>query len=174
MELTRQWKIAGATAAVAGLSLGGILSAGADEPGPAGRRGIELRDAAAMADAQPPVPVESAVDDDLQASPDGESLDSPLQSADDSPDGADSLDSPGQSPDGESVDSPAASADDSFDGQSSVDSPEPAAAAAPAAPPASFDSPDDSPDRAPAPARPPAPADDSADSPDGGSTDSAD
>ena len=35
MELTRQWKIAGATAAVAGLSLGGILSAGADEPGPA-------------------------------------------------------------------------------------------------------------------------------------------
>lgn len=173
MELTRQWKIAGATAAVAGLSLGGILSAGADEPGPAGRRGIELRDAAAMADAQPPVPVEAPVDD-LQASPDGESLDSPLQSADDSPDGADSLDSPGESPDGESVDSPAASADDSFDGQSSVDTAEPPAAPAPAAPPASLDSPDDSPDRAPVPARPPAPADDSADSPDGGSTDSAD
>lgn len=172
MELTRQWKIAGATAAVAGLSLGGVLSAGADEPGPEGVRGIALREAAAMADAQPPVPVEAAVDD-MQASPDGESLDSPLLSADDSPDGADSVDTPGESPDGASVDSPAASADDSVDGQPSVDSPEPAPSPAPASPPASFDSPDDTPDRA-VPARPPAPADDSADSPDGGSADSAD
>src|SRR5688500_11654799 len=111
MELTKQWKIAGATAAVAALGLGGIIGAAADDSGSSGVDAIRLREAAAVADATPPVPVDAL--DDTGASVDGESFDSPLQSADDSPDGQDSVDSPGGSPAGESVDSPVASADDS-------------------------------------------------------------
>jgi hypothetical protein len=160
MELAKHWKIVGATAAVAGLGLGGVLGAAADDRESSGAGAIALREAAAVADVAPPAPV-AAPSDDGQGSPDGESFDSPLQSADDSPEGQDSLDSPGGSPGGESVDSPAASADDSAGGQDSLDSPEPVVAPAPPPPPPP-------PAAAPAPARAP----DRADSPDGASVDS--
>lgn len=156
MEITRQWKIAGAAAAVAALGLGGVLGAAADESSSPAGSGIRLQERTSAADAPPPTPLDAPLDvvDDQQASVDGESFDSPLQSPDDSPEGGDSIDTPGESPGGESVDSPAMSPDDSVDGLDSVDSPDAAPAPAPAAD--SFDSPDVA----------------SVDSPDGGSVDS--
>lgn len=158
MEITKQWKVAGASAAVAALGLGGILGAGADESSPSGGDGIRLQGSTSVTDAATPTPLDAPLDvaDDQLASPDGESFDSPLQSPDDSPEGGDSVDTPGDSPGGESADSPAASPDDSVDGQDSVDSPDAAPALAPPPPPA------------------PAPAADSYDSPDVASVDSPD
>ena len=147
MSITKQWKIAGASAVVAGLGLGaaiGLSPGGADESDPASR--IALRDAKAAATAEAPDAISGDDRADL-VSPDGESFDSPLQSADDSPDGQDSADTPGEGP-------------NSMASQASQASPEPAPAPKPAPAPVasvSVDSPD-RPAPAPAPAPRPAPA----------------
>jgi hypothetical protein len=152
MAIPTRWKLAGATAAVTGLSLGGLMSfAHGDDGRPTDP--ITLRDEQPISLVSEPADVEPADSRFDLLSPDGESVDSPLQSIDDSPEGADSVDTPGDSPNGESLDSPFESADDSPMGQDSIDTPEPAPAPAPA--PAS----------APAPAPPSAPAGDSWDSP---------
>ena len=101
MPITKNWKVAGATAALGGLGLGAVLGltpSGADG-GDVDR--VNLRDTRPAATAPAPDKVEA--DDDLDytlelASPDGESIDSPLQSPDDSPEGADSVDTPGEGP----------------------------------------------------------------------------
>jgi hypothetical protein len=163
MPIPTRWKIAGATAAATGLAMGGLVNLAQGDDG-GGAEEIALRDTRPAAATTLPDPVDTTDPADL-LSPDGESIDSPLQSADDSPEGGDSVDTPGESPHGESVDSPGASADDSVDGQDSADSPAPPPAptvVAPTAPPPPAPASVDSPPPAPSPA-PPAPA--SVDSP---------
>jgi hypothetical protein len=192
MERKTQWKLAGATLAVAGLGLGGMLGASADDSSHSPADEIRLRDPVAVTDVAPPAPLVGPVDD-RNASPGAESVDSPLESPDDSRDDRDSVDTAGESSRGESRKSPVASRDDSpgkasvdtpeqpaargverddspdrgSDRNASIDSPEPASAPrspalAPTPPPAP----------APAPATASAPADDSYDSPAAGSVDS--
>jgi len=156
MAMPKQWKVVGASVAVAGLGLGGLFgAAAADDSGPSDS--IRLRDASAISDTDNPKAVDGAADD-RQGSPDGESLDSPLQSPDDSPPGQDSVDTV-DSPDPVSIDSPV-----------SVDSPDPAPAPAPA--PVVAPAPAPAPAPPPPPPPPPAPAGDSWDSPDSVSVDS--
>ena len=166
MAVSKQWKIAGAAAVVAGFGVGGLLGA-VNRDGAGAEPNIRLQDPATITSVEAPEPVApteavevtatddagvdpaAAAHDDSLGSLDGESIDSPLQSADDSPEGGDSVATP---------DDPAAIAGDSVDGDS-VDSPV-AASGAPAPAPAadaSVDSPDapdvasvDSPDGSPA------------------------
>lgn len=101
MTIAKSWKIAGATAALTGFGVGAVLglTPGAADSDRAGT--IDLRDERPAATAPAPAPVAG---DDLDPmadlSPDGESIDSPLQSPDDSPDGLDSIDTPGEGPNG--------------------------------------------------------------------------
>lgn len=161
------WKVAalGATLGIGVIGFTAGTTGATADPDP-----ISLRDRTTLAQVSPaPARVASLQDDDA-LSPDGESFDSPLQSPDDSPEGGDSVDTPGPSPDGESADSPGASPDDSIDGQASADtpgeSPDGESADSPGASAddsidgqASVDSPDDAPPPAPEPvAAPPPPA----------------
>lgn len=115
MPQTRIWKIAGAGVAAAALGAVGMMAAGADDNGDPNDVGtIQLQDRTSTTGLDAPVAVDAPAHDVL--SPDGESLDSPLQSADDSPPGADSVDTPGDTP----HDTPATGGVDS---PRSVDSP---------------------------------------------------
>jgi len=156
-DATKTWKIATAGFTAAGLGAAALIGVGSgrdNRPEP-----ITLQEPTSLAGLGAPAPIAAA--EPVEASPDGESLDSPLQSPDDSPLEQDSVDTPGPSPDGESADSPDNSADDSPSGVGSLDSPEPAPPP-PTASTASLDSPaaptraapargvpsrDDSPDR---------------------------
>jgi hypothetical protein len=111
---TRKWQIAGAGVAAAALGAVGITAASGDEANPRDVDTIELHSPTSTTGLEAPVAVDAPAHNLL--SPDGESLDSPLQSADDSPEGADSVDTPGDSP----HDSPAPAGVDS---PASVDSP---------------------------------------------------
>ena len=113
-----KWKIAGAGVAAAALGAVGMIAVGADEADPADADTIGLREQTSTTELDDAVTIDAQDDD--QPSPDGESLDSPLQSADDSPEGADSVDTPGDAP---SVDSPDAPAQVSVYSPASVDSP---------------------------------------------------
>ncbi len=156
MDIKKNWKVVTAAVVFSGVGLGAAAGATPGFGGDDTER-IDLRSARSATTVATPAPV--AVDDlefvDNIGSPDGESIDSPLQSPDDSPDGADSVDTPGEgpnsaaSPDGESIDSPLQSPDDSPDGADSIDTPEPMAAPAQIVAPA--------PIMAPAPAPAPAP-----------------
>lgn len=115
MPQTRTWKIAGAGVAAAALGAVGMMVAGTDDNGdPNGVETIELQSQTSTTAVEAPVAVDAPAHDVL--SPDGESLDSPLQSADDSPRGGDSGDTPGDTP----HDSPAPAG---LDSPASVDSP---------------------------------------------------
>ena len=156
-QTSNGWKV---TAGLAGVGLSaaallGVSGAGAGTP----PERIQLRDTVSPASANAPSGVRAPArttrtQADRKQSVDGQSVDSPLRDADDSPDTA--ADSPADSPDGDSVDSPvvAQTSDDSPD-----DAPRPPAPAADDTPDAPAD---DSPD-APADDSPDAPADDSAD-----------
>ena len=145
-----KWQIVGAGIAAATLGAAGMVAVGGDDGEPAEADTIELRDQTSTASVDSPTAVDAHAED--QVSADGESLDSPLQSADDSPEGADSVDTPGDSPRQAS----AASAD-SPDPAPAPRAAAPVPAPAPAAPaPASVDSPDPAPAPAPASADSPA------------------
>jgi hypothetical protein len=101
MAVSKHWKIAGAAAALAGLGIGAAAGAASGDDGTRRADPIGLRDATPLSAVPapapapaPPAPVPAAPAPADLASPDGESWDSPLQSADDSPEGGDSLDSP--------------------------------------------------------------------------------
>jgi hypothetical protein len=106
MALSRQWKIAGAAAALAGLGIGGIAGASQNDDGVRPADGLDLRDRAPLTSVPAPDPIDGTLASADLPSPSGESWDSPLQSADDSPEGADSVDTPGETPTDMSVDSP--------------------------------------------------------------------
>ena len=97
MPIPTRWKIAGATAAATGIALGGLITVAPGDDGGSSSE-IALRDARLAAETSMPDSVASPTDPDDGASPDGESVDSPLQSADDSPNGQDSIDSPEPAP----------------------------------------------------------------------------
>jgi hypothetical protein len=143
-----KWQIVGAGIAAATLGAAGMVAVGGDDGEPAEADTIELRDQTSTASVDSPTAVDAHAED--QVSADGESLDSPLQSADDSPEGADSVDTPGDSPRHASA--------------ASADSPDaaPAPRAAPAPAPASVDSPDPAPAPAPASVDSPSSVDSSA------------
>jgi hypothetical protein len=101
MAASRTWKIAGSAAVVAGFGLGGLLGANVAGPDEAGARSILLQDAKSAVATAEPTPVTAY--DDSQGSPDGESVDSPLQSNDSAADGV-SVDTPGKAA-GDSLDS---------------------------------------------------------------------
>jgi len=101
MAASRTWKIAGSAALVAGFGLGGLLGANVAGPDEAGARSILLQDAKSAVATAEPTPVTAY--DDSQGSPDGESVDSPLQSNDSAADGV-SVDTPGKAA-GDSLDS---------------------------------------------------------------------
>ncbi|NLA34662.1 MAG: hypothetical protein GX868_03120 [Actinobacteria bacterium] len=95
MDIKKNWKVVTAAVVFSGVGLGAAAGATPGFGGDDTER-IDLRSARSATTVATPAPV--AVDDlefvDNIGSPDGESIDSPLQSPDDSPDGADSIDTP--------------------------------------------------------------------------------
>ena len=103
MAVPKQWKIIGAATVAAGLGVGAV--AAAEDDGTDGSGRIGLRDRARSVSADAPESADDRRDDrradrgdDRQASPDGESLDSPFQSPNDSFPNGFSFDSPGDAP----------------------------------------------------------------------------
>ncbi|MCQ2992460.1 hypothetical protein NLO72_25045, partial [Pseudomonas tremae] len=88
MPIPTRWKIAGATAAATGLAMGGLVNLAQGDDGGSAQE-IALRDTRPAASVSAPAAVDATTDPADLLSPDGESIDSPLQSADDSPEGGD-------------------------------------------------------------------------------------